>query len=229
MSKTTIIGYLGHDAREVKANGKTFLSARVGYKGYDKEAREEVTRWVEVRITSYGPGLLQYLTTGAAIAAVGTPGTSTYTKDGQEHTVETLEDARISIGKSMFETYSNGDNTMAAVVGRIGAKGAAEVTVEGKPTFLGFSVATDVYNRETRTTETVWLDATLNHYGAGLVPLLVKGKGVALVGILLPAKEEGKPQRLLVNSLHLFGNKKSEDQAPAQAMAEASAGEDDPI
>ena len=206
MSKNVIIGRLGRDAREIESNGKKFLSFSVAYDAYDKEAKAEITKWVDVNVNTFGTGLIQHLTKGAQIAAVGVPGTRTYTKDGEERTAETLNADRLSIGGTLFFAYDNGDNKMALVVGRLG-KDAAEVQHDGK-TFLGFSVATEQYNKDAKKEETVWLDATLNHYGPGLVPRLTKGVGVALIGILLPSKEEGRSQRLLINDLHFFGNKK---------------------
>lgn len=100
------------------------------------------------------------------------------------------------------------------IVGRLG-KDAKEVTHEGK-TFLGFSVATEVYNKDLQANETLWLDVTVNRYGAGLVPKLVKGTQLAISGLFIPAKDD-KGAKVLVNELNFFGNKKKEDETPAPA------------
>lgn len=217
MSKKFIVGHLGRDVKEVDGKNGKFLSFPVAYEGYDKEAKKAVTRWVDVTMNTYGAGLIAKLGKGAAVAILGNSGEREYTKDGQTMKAETLSVDNLSIGASMFATYKDGDTTMAAAVGRLGKD--AKVVEYNDKSFVGFSLAAEMYNKEAKANETVWLDATVNRYGAGLPAALTKGTQLAVSGIYVPAAGD-KGAKLLVNSLAFFGNKKKEDPAtPAEQGA----------
>lgn len=222
MKKIMIVGRLTKDVREVNGSKGKFLSFSVASDGYDAEKKEKVTIFTEVTLNRYGAGLVPLLVKGTQVTVFGLPGSRTH----EDKVYPTLSADMLSLGNAAMYTNVEGDGaeakTMAAVVGRLG-KDAVERSHDDK-NFISMSVATEKYNAETKANETVWLDVTVNRYGAGLPAKLTKGTNLALFGLFVEKADEKAPggvrKTLYVNDLHFFGNKKS-DSAPADSGAGA--------
>lgn len=211
--KIAIIGRLVADVREVAGSKGNFLSFRVITDRYNTESKTTEAVGIDCTLNRYGAGLVAKLVKGLQVAMVGLSGT----REHNGKTYETLMVDALSIGGGLLHTFEDEGKTFALVVGRLG-QDAREVA--GEKPFLSMSVAAEAYNKDSKANETVWVDSTLNRYGAGLVPRLTKGTGVALVGLYVEKEEDGKlRKKLFINDLSFFGNKKSES-APAHASAD---------
>lgn len=214
MSKQMIVGRLVRDVKEVEGSKGKFLSFSVASDSYNKETKAKETVFTDVTLNSYGAGLVPLLVKGKEVVVFGLTGS----REHNGKTYPTLMADKLSLGGAVMVTHEVDGKTFAAVVGRLG-KDAVEREHEGK-TFLSFSVATDVYNKDTKSEETVWLDCTLNHYGKGLVSKLVTGTSLALYGMYVEKADDkatgGVRKVLYVNDLSFFANKKAE--APAESI-----------
>lgn len=213
--KIAFVGRLAADVRVATGPKGEFLSFRVITDRYNSETKSSEAVGVDCTLNRYGAGLVAKLVKGTQVAVVGLSGT----REHNGKTYETLMVDELSIGAPLMHTFEKDGKTFALVVGRLG-KDAREAT-SGEKTFLSMSVAAESYNKESKTNDTVWLDATLNRYGAGLVPRLTKGTGVALVGVCAEKQETDGTLRkkLYIDELNFFGNKKETADAADAADA----------
>lgn len=211
--KIVIVGNLSRAAVErTGKEDKKFLAFGVAVTVYNRDTKQNETKYYDATLNRYGAGLIAKLEKGAQVAIVGLPGT----RDHEGKTFDTIMVDSLSIGNAVLYTFDGDEGkTMAMVVGRLG-RDAAEREHDGKK-FVSMSIATEVYNKDSKTNETVWLDATVNRYGAGLPAKLVKGTNVALEGLYVAA-EGDKNAKLYVNELKFMGGKREE--APAGAEQE---------
>ena len=211
--KIMIVGNISRAAVErTGKEDKKFLAFGVAVTVYNRDSKQNETKFYDATLNRYGAGLVAKLEKGAQVAIVGLPGT----REHEGKTYDTVMVDALSIGNALFYTFDGDEGkTMAGVVGRLG-RDAAEREHEGKK-FLSLSIATEVYNKDSKTNETLWIDATINRFGAGLPAKLVKGTNVALEGLFVAA-EGDKNAKLYVNELRFMGGKRED--APASTEQE---------
>lgn len=114
MFKTTLLGRLGEDAREVQtSNGSSFISMRVA--SNERINKENVTTWVTVNANSERyKNLLPHLKKGSAVFVTGSLRSTIYTaKDGTpgiDHKVSADSIEFANLGGGQGENGANGAN-----------------------------------------------------------------------------------------------------------------------
>lgn len=115
MFKTTLLGRLGEDAREVQtSNGSSFISMRVA--SNERINKENVTTWVTVNANSERyKNLLPHLKKGSAVFVTGSLRSTIYTaKDGTpgiDHKVSADSIEFANLGGGQGENGANGANS----------------------------------------------------------------------------------------------------------------------
>lgn len=114
MFKTTLLGRLGEDAREVQtSNGSSFISMRVA--SNERINKENVTTWVTVNANSERyKNLLPHLKKGSAVFVTGSLRSTIYTtkdnKPGIDHKVSADSIEFANLGGGQGENGANGAN-----------------------------------------------------------------------------------------------------------------------
>lgn len=114
MFKTTLLGRLGEDAREVQtSNGSSFISMRVA--SNERINKENVTTWVTVNANSERyKNLLPHLKKGSAVFVTGSLRSTIYTaKDGTpgiDHKVSADSIEFANLGGGQGENGANSAN-----------------------------------------------------------------------------------------------------------------------